>query len=162
MGSGLGFSPYGVSGLRVIQSVGSGLRVSRGCGLGLRVRSPDGHVILLIPLYFNWGVFCRFFFPILSSPLPIDLLTTLLLLQLKMSAPPFAQYVDGMMGVHPILNAPAQLVGVYLCDLLASHSDRTFLRTLLVTPLSGTFPCLEEGWTLLIKRLITFNNRLLI
>ena len=35
---------------------GSGLRVYWGCGLGLRVRSPDEHVILLIPLYLTWGV----------------------------------------------------------------------------------------------------------
>ena len=34
-----------------------------------------------------------------------------------MSAPPFAQYVDGMMGERPILNTPVQLVGVYLNDL---------------------------------------------
>ena len=47
----------------------------------------------------------------------IDFLTTLLLLSLKMSAPPFAQYVDRMMGSRPILNTPVQLVGVYLNDL---------------------------------------------
>ena len=63
------------------------------------------------------GYFRCFFSPILSSLLIIDLLATLLLLQLKMSAPPFAQYVDGMMADHPLLNAPLQLVGFYLDDL---------------------------------------------
>ena len=53
---------------------------------------------------------------LLIPPLIIDLLTTLLLLQLKMTAP-FAQYVDGMMGEHPILNQPMHLVGFYLYDL---------------------------------------------
>ena len=82
----------------------------------MRVRSPDGHVVLLIPLYLT-GAFSVCLPPILSSPLIIDFLTTLLLLSLKMSAPPFAQYVDEMMGDCPILNAPVQLVGVYLNDL---------------------------------------------
>ena len=99
---------------------GSGLRVFRGSGLGLRVISSDGHVILLIPLYLTWGVFAVSF-PILSSLLTIDLLTTLLLLQLKMTTP-FAQYVDGMMGECPILNPPMQLVGFYLHDLFGESS----------------------------------------
>ena len=43
--------PCGVSGLRVARNSGLGLRVFRDSGLGLRVRSPDDHVILLIPLY---------------------------------------------------------------------------------------------------------------
>ena len=76
-------------------------------GLGLRVKSPDDHMMLLIPLYLT-GVFSLF-----SSPLTIDFLSTLLLLNLKMTTP-FAQYVDGMMGDHPILNQPLQLVGFYL------------------------------------------------
>ena len=73
-------------------------------GLGLRVGSPDDHVMLLIPLYLT-GVFSLF-------PLSIDLLTTLLLFQLKMTTP-FTQYVDGMMGEHPILNQPLHLVVFY-------------------------------------------------
>ena len=40
----------------------SGLRVFRGSGSGLRVRSPDDHVMLLIPLYLT-GVFSLFTFP---------------------------------------------------------------------------------------------------
>ena len=85
-------------------------------GLGLRVRSPDGHVMLLIPLYLT-GVFLLFLSPS-SSPLflTIDLLSTLLLLQLKITTP-FVQYVDGMVADHPVLNPPVQLVGVYLYDL---------------------------------------------
>ena len=43
--------PSRVSGLRVAWGSGSGLGVFQGSGLGLRVRSPDGHVILLIHLY---------------------------------------------------------------------------------------------------------------
>ena len=78
-------------------------------------------MILLIPLYLT-GVILLFLSPILCSPLIIDLLTTLLLLQLKMSVPPFAQYVDGMMADHPILNAPLQLVGFYLHDLFGKSS----------------------------------------
>ena len=62
MGYGLGFSLCRISGLRVIQSFGSGLRVFRNSGLGLRVRSPDDHVILLIPLYLT-GVFSVCLFP---------------------------------------------------------------------------------------------------
>ena len=46
-----------------------GLRVSRGNGLGLRVRPPDGHVILLIPLYLTRGVFAVLF-PSSSLPFP--------------------------------------------------------------------------------------------
>ena len=69
-------NPYGVRakgfpcdwlGLRVIQSSGLGLRVFRGNGSGLRVRSPDVHVMLLIPLYLT-GVFSLFLSLILSSP----------------------------------------------------------------------------------------------
>src|ERR1700743_1146032 len=76
--------PYGVRvmgfpcdslGLRVARSNGLGLRVFQGIGSGLRIRSPDVHVILLIPLYLIWGVFVVSFphplFP--SSPLCEDL-----------------------------------------------------------------------------------------
>ena len=45
-----------------------------------------------------------------------------------MSAPPFAQYVDGMMREHPLLNQPLQLVGFYLKTYLASLIDRTLLE----------------------------------
>ena len=83
---------------------------------------------LLIPLYLAWGVFHCYFPPSLSSPLIIDFLTTLLLLSLKMSAPPFAQYVDGMMGEFPLLNQPLQLVGFYLKTYFASLIDGTFLE----------------------------------
>ena len=76
-------------------------------------------MILLIPLYLT-GVILLFFPPIPSSPLNIDLLTTLLL-QLKMTTP-FAQYVDGMVANHPVLNAPLQLVGFYLYDLFGESS----------------------------------------
>ena len=64
-------NPYGVRvkgfpcaclGLRVSQSTGSGLRVFWGSGSGLRVRSPDDHVMLLIPLYLT-GVCSLFPFP---------------------------------------------------------------------------------------------------
>ena len=82
-------------------------------GSGLRVRSPDVHVILLIPLYLIWGVFAVLFPHPLFPLFIIDLVITLLLLQLKMTTP-FAQYVDGMMGERPILNQPLHLVGVYL------------------------------------------------
>ena len=83
--------------------------------------------MLLIPLYLTWGVFAVCF-PSSSLPLlTIDLLLTLLLLQLKMTTP-FAQYVDGMMGEHPILNQPLQLVGFYLKAYLASLIDRTLLE----------------------------------
>ena len=51
-----------------------------------------------------------------DTPLTIDLITTLLLLQLKMTTP-FVQYVDGMLANRPVLNAPLQLVGFYLYDL---------------------------------------------
>ena len=81
-------------------------------GLGLRVRSPDDHVMLLIPLYLT-GVFLLFPSPHPFSTLTIDLLPTLFLLNLKMTAP-FAQYVDGMMSERPILNQPLHLVGFYL------------------------------------------------
>ena len=106
---------------------GIGSRVSRSSGSGLRVKSPDDHVMLLIPLYLIWGVFAVSF-PSSSLPLlTIDLLPTLLLLQLKMTTP-FAQYVDGMMGDHPILNQPLHLVGIYLKAYLASLIDRTLLE----------------------------------
>ena len=68
--------------------------------------------MLLIPLYLP-GVFLLFPSPHPFSTLTIDLLPTLLLLQLKISTP-FAQYVDGMMGERPILNQPLHLVGFYL------------------------------------------------
>ena len=55
-------------GLRVARNIGSGLRVCQGSGLGLRVRSPDDHVILLIPLYLTWGVFAVTFPPSPSLP----------------------------------------------------------------------------------------------
>ena len=100
----------------------------RSSGSGLRVGSSDVHVILLIPPVFNLGCFhCSF--PSSSLPLfTIDLLTTLLLLQLKMTTP-FAQYVDGMMGERPILNQPLHLVGFYLKTYLASLTDRAFLES---------------------------------
>ena len=41
---------------------------------------------------------------------------------------PFAQYADGMMGDHPILNQPLQLVGFYLKAYLASLIDRTLIE----------------------------------
>ena len=50
-----------------------GLRVIQGSGLGLRVRSPDGHVILLIPLYLTGGVFAV---PFPLSSLPSSPLTS--------------------------------------------------------------------------------------
>ena len=99
----------------------------RGNGSGLRVRAPDVHVILLIPPVFNLE---RFAVSFPSSSLllsTIDLITTLLLLQLKMTTS-FAQYVDEMMGERTILNQPLQLVGFYLMTYLASHTDRTFLE----------------------------------
>ena len=71
--------------------------------------------------------FLCYFSLILSSPLTIDLLTPLLLLNLKMTTP-FAQYVGGMMGEHPILNQPLQLVGFYLKTYWASLIDRTLLE----------------------------------
>ena len=105
--------------VRVPPSGLSRLRVVQGSGLGLRVRSPDDHVMLLIPLYLTRVVSLSF------SPHPllltIDFLTTPLLLQLKITTP-FAQYVDGMMGDCPILNAPVQLVGFYLHDLFGKSS----------------------------------------
>ena len=73
-------------------------------------------------------MFSLFLSLILSSPLTIDLLATLLLIQLKMTTP-FAQYVDGMMGECPILNQPLHLVGFYLLTYLASQTDRTFLES---------------------------------
>ena len=86
---------------------------------------------LKIPLYLT-GVFLLFLFPpILSSPLIIDFLTTLLLLSLKMSAPPFSQYVDGMMGNCPLLNTLVQLVGVYLYDI--------FWLVILIEPLLESY-----------------------
>ena len=92
----------------------------------MRVRSPDDHVILLIPLYLTRDVFAV---PSPSSSLPstIDFLTTLLLLNLKMTTP-FAQYVDGMMGEHPILNQPLHLAGFCLKTYLASLTDRTLIE----------------------------------
>ena len=104
-----------MAGLRVARDSGLGLRVFQSSGSGLRVRSPDGHVIPFIPRYLT-GVFLPFFSLILFSPLTIDLLPSLLLLQLKMTTP-FAQYVDGMVANCPVLNAPLQLVGFYLYDL---------------------------------------------
>ena len=52
----------GVLGLRVAQGSGLWLRVFQSSGLGLRVRSPDGHVMLLIPLYLT-GMFLVCLFP---------------------------------------------------------------------------------------------------
>ena len=40
----------------------------------------------------------------------------------------FAQYVDGMMGEHPLLNQPLQLVSFFLMTYLASHIDRNLLE----------------------------------
>ena len=54
--------PCGVAGLRVAHNSGLGLRVFWSSGSGLRVRSPDDHVMLLIPLYLT-GVFLLFPFP---------------------------------------------------------------------------------------------------
>ena len=82
--------------------------------------------MLLIPLYLT-GVFSLFSPPHPLSPLTIDFLTTLLLLNLKMTAP-FAQFVDGMMGERPILNQPLHLVGFCLKTYLASLTDRTLFR----------------------------------
>ena len=98
----------------------------QGNGLGLRVRSPDDHVMLLIPLYLTGG-FSLFPSLILSSLLTIDFLTTLLLLHLKMTTP-FAQYVDGMMGDRPLLNQPPHLVSFFLMTYLASHTDGNLLE----------------------------------
>ena len=67
---------------------------------------------------------------ILSSPLTIDFLTTLLLLHLKMTTP-FAQYVDGMMGDCPLLNQPLHLVSFFLMTYLASHTDGNLLESYL-------------------------------
>ena len=75
-------------------------------------------------------MFSPFLSLILSSPLTIDFLATLLLLNLKMTTP-FAQYIDGMMGERPILNQPLELVGFYLMTYLASCTDRTFLESYL-------------------------------
>ena len=79
--------------------------------------------MLLIPLYLT-GVFSLFLFPHPLFPLIIDFLTTLLLLNLKMTTS-FAQYVDGTMGERPILNQPLHLVGSYL---------KTFWQVLLIEP----------------------------
>ena len=64
------------------------------------------------------------------SPLTIDFLTTLLLLNFKMNAP-FAQFVDGMMGERPLLNQPLHLVSFYLMTYLASHTDGNLLESYL-------------------------------
>ena len=61
------------------------------------------------------------------SSLTIDFLSTLLLLNLKMTAP-FAQYIDGMMGERPILNQPLHLVGFCLKTYLVSLTDRTLIE----------------------------------
>ena len=83
--------------------------------------------MLLIPLYLT-GVFSLVLSPSFpSSPLTIDFLTTLLLLNLKMTTP-FVQYVDGMMGERPILNQPLQLVSFHLLTYLASHTDENLLE----------------------------------
>ena len=52
---------YGVR-VKGFSCVWLGLRVARSIGSGLRVRSPDDHVMLLIPLYLT-GVFSLFSFP---------------------------------------------------------------------------------------------------
>ena len=57
-------NPYGVR-VKGFPCVCLGLRVDRSSGSGLRVRSPDDHVMLLIPLYLT-GVFSLFPF---SHPL---------------------------------------------------------------------------------------------
>ena len=69
-----------------------------------------------------------------------------------MSAPPFAQYVDEMMGERPLLNQPLQLVGFYLMTYLASHSDGTLIRILLAILLSATSPFLVAELMSLIRR----------
>ena len=90
-----------------------------------QVQFPDN---LVDSPVFNLGCF-RCSFPSSSLPLfTIDLLTTLLLLQLKMAFP-FAQYVDGMMGERPILNQPLHLVGLYFKTYLAGLTDRTLLES---------------------------------
>ena len=83
-------------------------------------------MILLIPLYLT-GVFSLFPFPHPLSSHTIDLLSTLLLLHLKMTTP-FAQYVDGMMGERPILNQPLHLVGFCLKTYLVSLTDPTLIE----------------------------------
>ena len=112
--------------------------------------------MLLIPLYLTESFHCP---PslILSSPLTIDFLTSLLLLNLNMTTP-FAQYVDGMMGDHPILNQPLQLVGFYLKTYLASLTDRTLFRTLLATLLNMTSPSLVGGLMKPIKMWTIYNT----
>ena len=82
--------------------------------------------MLLIPLYLT-GVISLFPFPHPLFPFTIVFLTTLLLLNLKMTTP-FAQYVDGMMGDRPILNQPLHLVGFFLMTYLASHTDGNLLE----------------------------------
>ena len=74
-----------------------------------------------------------------------------------MSALPFAQYVDGMMGERPLLNQPLQLVGFFLMTYLASHTDGAFNIILLVTLLGATSPSLVGGLMLPLRRLTTFN-----
>ena len=56
--------------------------VNSSCGSTKKKKKKTGVILLLLS-------------PIFSSLIIIDLLTSLLLLQLKMSAHPFAQYVDG-------------------------------------------------------------------
>ena len=56
---------------------------------------------------------------------------------------PFAQYVDGMMGDHPILNQPLHLVGFYLKTYLASLTDRALLEPDLRRHREGL---LLDGW----------------
>ena len=85
--------------------------------------------MLLTPLYLT-GVFLLFSFPhplFPSHHRSFNLLITSSLLHLKMTTP-FAQYVDGMMGEHPIFNQALQLVGFYLKTYLVSLTDRTFLE----------------------------------
>ena len=70
---------------------------------------------------------------------------------------PFAQYVDGMMGDHPILNQPLQLVGFYLMTYLASHTNGSFTRISLAILLNVTSPSWVGGLMSPIRRWRTLN-----
>ena len=156
--------PYGVRvkgffcdwlGLRVAQSIGSGLRVFWGNGSGLRVRSPDDHVMLLIPLYLT-GVCLLFPFPHPLFPSHHWFLNHPTTSPSQNDYPlcSVCWWYDGQLS-HPQSTPP---IGRFLSyDLFGKSYWWNLVRTLLVTWLSMTSPSWVEGSMSPIRKWSTLN-----
>ena len=144
--------PYGVRvkgfschwlGLRVVQSIGSGLRVFQSSGSGLRVRSPDDHVMLLIPLYLT-GVFLLFPFPHPLFPSHHWLLNHSPTSSTQNDYPlcSICWWYDG----RTFPPQPTSPIGRFLSyDLFCESYWWNLVRTLLVIRLNATSPSLVGG-----------------